>query len=318
MTWQRIDENTYIDDTLVTCAEYQLFVDEMREQGKFYQPDHWTSYQFPTGQARWPVLGVRHSDAAAFCEWLTIKYQNNWLFRIPSWSEFEKNIPGLELTGVGYWTKERAFITRTMSDPYPNYRRLPENSIDNIEAAFKVVEKNLGIPNYIYLIRNVLYSGSTKTDRGTPSYQARISGCLPLDIEPYFILEHLITSAINLDLNLNLQDFRTNIGHHQQLEEFNFEDAINHAQSYQAGDDNNLIKNFTALFDEINKNEPKLIQFSVNLKLFDNADKKNDAILAIVRDFLIYFCIDIFTLSERIAGRSPAFEGIRLVKERIR
>ena len=27
---QRIDENTYIDDTLVTCAEYQLFIDEMR------------------------------------------------------------------------------------------------------------------------------------------------------------------------------------------------------------------------------------------------------------------------------------------------
>ena len=29
MTWHRIDEKTYIDDTLVTCAEYQLFIDEM-------------------------------------------------------------------------------------------------------------------------------------------------------------------------------------------------------------------------------------------------------------------------------------------------
>jgi hypothetical protein len=62
MSWQRIDENTYIDDTLVTCAEYQLFIDEMREQDKYYQPDHWTSYQFPEGGAR-TNLGVR-TDAS--------------------------------------------------------------------------------------------------------------------------------------------------------------------------------------------------------------------------------------------------------------
>jgi hypothetical protein len=61
MSWQRIDENIYIDDTLVTCVEYQLFVDEMREQGKYYQPDHWTSYQFPKGLARESILGVRRS-----------------------------------------------------------------------------------------------------------------------------------------------------------------------------------------------------------------------------------------------------------------
>src|SRR5215216_3807815 len=68
---QRIDENTYIDDTLVTCAEYQLFIDEMRDQGKYFQPDHWTLYQFPEGHAREPILGVRHSDAVMFSEWLT-------------------------------------------------------------------------------------------------------------------------------------------------------------------------------------------------------------------------------------------------------
>jgi hypothetical protein len=59
MSWQRIDENTYIDDTLVTCAEYQLFVDEMREEGKYSQPDHWISYQFPGGKAKEPILGLR-------------------------------------------------------------------------------------------------------------------------------------------------------------------------------------------------------------------------------------------------------------------
>jgi hypothetical protein len=64
MTWRRIDENIHVDDTLVTCTECQLFIDEMREQGKYYQP----SYQFPKGQAQIPILRVRLSDATSFCE----------------------------------------------------------------------------------------------------------------------------------------------------------------------------------------------------------------------------------------------------------
>ena len=39
---------------------------------------------------------------------------------------------------------------------------------------------------------------------------------------------------------------------------------------------------------------------------------------ALNRNLALDLSIDIFTLEERIQGRSPAFEGIRLVKERIR
>src|SRR5215216_2360440 len=84
---QRIDENTYIDDTLVTCAEYQLFIDELREQGKYYQPDHWPSYQFVDKQARQPVLGVRQSDTKAFGAWLTQKEHGEWVYRLPTEQE---------------------------------------------------------------------------------------------------------------------------------------------------------------------------------------------------------------------------------------
>lgn len=105
MTWLRIDENTYIDDTLVTCAEYQLFIDEMRAQGKYYQPDHWTSSQFPKGQAKKPVLGIRYTDAVAFCEWLSEHENGKWHYRVPA--PFE--IMDFPLTTVkeisfGYWT----------------------------------------------------------------------------------------------------------------------------------------------------------------------------------------------------------------------
>ncbi|MFP5262655.1 MAG: hypothetical protein ACLGJB_12195 [Blastocatellia bacterium] len=34
---QRIDDQREIDLGYLTCAEYQLFLDDMREQGKYYQ-----------------------------------------------------------------------------------------------------------------------------------------------------------------------------------------------------------------------------------------------------------------------------------------
>ncbi len=41
-------------------------------------------------------------------------------------------------------------------------------------------------------------------------------------------------------------------------------------------------------------------------------------ILRSILDFILELYFDFFTMQERIAGRSPAFEGIRLVKEQLR
>src|SRR5215216_266029 len=108
MTWQRIDENTYIDDTLVTCAEYQLFIDEMREQEIHYQPDHWILYKFPEGKAREPILGVRSTDAEDFCEWLTNREAGRWHYRLPTKLEVTKYPMQQTLTqsARGYWMKQ--------------------------------------------------------------------------------------------------------------------------------------------------------------------------------------------------------------------
>lgn len=107
MTWQRIDDDTYIDNTLVTCAEYQLFIDEMREQGKFYQPDHWTSLQFPLGQGRKPIFGARYSDVLAFCEWLIQRYDGEWNYRLPSEEEaVNHQIVRCDQEVCGYWINE--------------------------------------------------------------------------------------------------------------------------------------------------------------------------------------------------------------------
>lgn len=111
MTWQRIDENTYIDDTLVTCTEFQLFIDEMRLQGKNYQPFHWKSERFPEGQAHQPIIGVFFAAAKAFCEWLTNRDTNKWKYRLPTQKETSTFPISIE---------DQAFLNYWIYDESPN------------------------------------------------------------------------------------------------------------------------------------------------------------------------------------------------------
>src|SRR5262245_16928283 len=87
---QRIDDKREIDMTYITCAEYQLFLDDMRVQGNYCQPDHWTDFTFARGQASEPVCGVRYEDAEGFCKWLSQRRGGESTFRLPSASEADK------------------------------------------------------------------------------------------------------------------------------------------------------------------------------------------------------------------------------------
>jgi hypothetical protein len=84
---QRMDANREIDLQYLTWSEYQLFLDDMRTQGKYYQPDHWSDFSFPIDDAQKPVAGVRAEDAIAFCDWLTHRQGGNARFRLPEFKE---------------------------------------------------------------------------------------------------------------------------------------------------------------------------------------------------------------------------------------
>ncbi|CAG0998289.1 hypothetical protein ANAEL_02756 [Anaerolineales bacterium] len=99
----RIDEDTLADATLITHAEYQLFLDEKRIIDQYYMPDHWQTYQFPSGQGYQPVVGVRATDADAFCLWLSERELGEWKYRVPHSGESLPNILGV----AGYWQKSR-------------------------------------------------------------------------------------------------------------------------------------------------------------------------------------------------------------------
>ncbi len=92
----RLGENRLADTSLVTQAEYQLFLDELRQSGQFHQPDHWREFDYPQDQGREPIAGIRPSDALSFCDWLTGREKGEWQFRLPTTEE--RRMSGSEQT----------------------------------------------------------------------------------------------------------------------------------------------------------------------------------------------------------------------------
>ncbi len=95
-----------IDTSLITHAEYQLFLDEQRRQAKYYQPDHWQTFSFAPGTGHQPVLGVRRVDASAFCDWLSLREQGARRYRLPRREEVQqvdKQLWKQLSPETGYW-----------------------------------------------------------------------------------------------------------------------------------------------------------------------------------------------------------------------
>jgi len=91
-TLLRIDERIEIDTSFLTCAEYQLFIDQKLKEDQYHQPDHWPTYRFPEGTAADPITGIRSTDAVDFCEWLNRQYPHrDFKYRIPTLEEVKAN-----------------------------------------------------------------------------------------------------------------------------------------------------------------------------------------------------------------------------------
>lgn len=97
-----VNEKTEIDTSLVSCAEYQLFIDESNTSGGYRYPDHWGSNRFAKGVATNVVTGLRLEDAIDFCHWLTSHSGiPGATFRLPTIEEAQR-FP-LTPEGAGYW-----------------------------------------------------------------------------------------------------------------------------------------------------------------------------------------------------------------------
>lgn len=135
----RIDEQHEIDLEHLTCAEYQLFLDDMQSRNNYHQPDWWTTLNFDQGQASQPMTGMRANDAEAFCRWLTERHGGNIRYRLPqedeaheysartpmiaTWcSDDSGNKPKFSLVGISEVNREsiKAQLTELSSLPLPS------------------------------------------------------------------------------------------------------------------------------------------------------------------------------------------------------
>ncbi|MDX9990861.1 MAG: SUMF1/EgtB/PvdO family nonheme iron enzyme [Anaerolineales bacterium] len=254
--WIRIDDDTYIDGSLVTCAEYQLFIDEMREQGKYHQPDHWKEYHFPKGHARQPILGMRPSDAVAFCEWLTQQNNDIWRYRLPSQQESQEyTILEPHSSPIGYWIKKESD-----GDNFAWVGERPKNpraiSLDLTFTKFIDIEHS----NFLDVPINLDSASFFDTNSDSATNRERIS-------------ERIRARKLKI--------------------------AIDHAKAF--------VIDFA-----LGHNAADSRKFASTL---DNARAHVNAVGRVLGTNVY---VDLYTLRERIAARSPAFEGIRLVRERIK
>ena len=84
-----IESDYYLSAYKVTNAQYAVFVSETGHKA----PSYWKNGTYPEGKGEHPVLNVSYSDAVAYCEWLSSKYEN-WTFRLPTEAEWENAAMG--------------------------------------------------------------------------------------------------------------------------------------------------------------------------------------------------------------------------------
>jgi hypothetical protein len=306
----RIDDNTYIDDTLVTCAEYQLFIDEMRELGQYYQPDHWTLHQFPDGRAREPILGVRHGDAVVFGEWLTKRGAKVWCYRLPTQPEtIAFPLKPIEQSDFGYWILE--------SNSVPPHFAFADLSTGNLVEITTYVNRHQDFARKLFVLD-----------------LARIDGLIEfLDRESDLIASFDHSSGLHLNALIRIVvDLKTALDRSHIASPRHILELIRALANTFRSDRDKDLDEYRSMYKAIGTDDfaeldqrvseasfyifdfIRTLDYSRDKDWFPDRDNRVVAVL----DHAIDLFLNMVILLERIAGRSPAFEGIRLVKERIR
>lgn len=134
-----LEKGAYIDTSLITHAEYQIFLDERKN---VHQPDHWVTSSFPHGSGQTAVLGVRRSDAEEFCIWLTEREAGSWRYRLPSLSESEQAEESASETtkmkvGTGYWVDGDEGFIWAKGTPHQSDNILDQSFVRDYRDAHK-------------------------------------------------------------------------------------------------------------------------------------------------------------------------------------
>lgn len=333
-----VEDDVFIDLDYITNLEYQLFLDEMRLEGRCLQPDHWLGYSFKKGLAHYPVVGIRPSDADKFCRWLTLRVSQgsigSWEFRLPRASELTSNKVETDLvargTVRGYWAVNgNTFVfeeDRAVTDVVGLSDTLPIKSLNSIASLFPLIrgvqseraddlESALAIAQSRSqaLLRSDVLNRTRKLffDRARTRVRSRVSSLL---IELDRTLGSGLKSVIDVDRLLSLK----------LADDTSLSQALQKA--FERSNTPNRSRHLAVALD-------LALDLAIDLALALSAALDNSTTTATRRivvprdhnaelalDYLaetVSACLDLISLEARIKGVLQAIEGIRIVKSRL-
>ena len=314
----RVDETTEIDQNYITCAEYQLFIDSQRAEGKNVQPDHWTTERFTPGTAKQPITGIRANDAVVFCDWLTQQQLlPGFRYRLPTPSEASEH-PAVESL-LGCWCQSGPdFVISGINPQQRNmWRKQLHKRHKRLETDFdlaRTLDLASALDHHHDHDRNRVIGLARDLDRNLD----RAINCahdLDLAIASASDLNRDLNLAINSAHNLDLAITRA-ITRGRHLDRVRTRD-LDHAYRYQ----DILIYSISLFllwtllhefYDRVYKKGYCFQRIHHNHNQYDNIIQK-------CRDYRdnagqLYSFLALIDL--RRQGKMPAWESIRIVRER--
>ncbi len=319
----RIDKNVEIDLNYITCAEYQLFIDDKRKAGENRQPDHWTIDRFPPGDAKKPITGVRASDAEEFCEWLTQQdLELGFRYRLSTLTEAEE-YPATEKQ-VGCWSKDGDKLV--IAGIEVNQRRILQEYMVDALARNLDFDLSRAYEFALDLAPNLdLTSARASTRASARAYKLSLDLINTLDRASELDLSRDLDIALARTREHDLALDRTLIRALASDRELDL--SLTHTRLREQGHDSDLVSvrirsnllliyilwNFLSdVYDQTSR-EPRLLKSrSLTRQDCENLSRE----YADKRDEVFHLYAFFVLLDERRAGRMPAWESIRIVRFR--
>ena len=147
----RVDEDVQIDQSYITCAEYQLYVDENLNSQQHFQPDC----------AKKPITDISWENALLFCAWLSRK----------TLSEGVNKIETQEVYFYRLLTTAEALSHEAKE--YKNRECWTVNGTVSANQGIRVVRNKVS-PNYAKLVNYLANGEWQKADRETANIMLKI------------------------------------------------------------------------------------------------------------------------------------------------
>jgi len=307
----RIDENIEIDMSYITCAEYQLFIDEKLKAGKHRQPDHWTSYRLLPGDAKKPIAGVRSSDAEEFCEWLNQQQSaQGFKYRVPTLAEVEEYPVTEKQIGCWCFDGEQRIIAGIETGQKQTWEQKLAEVLDLDRDLYRDLDLYRVLDRDLYLYRDLNRDLNRDLDR-------LLDRDSDLDRHLNRHLDRDLDRDLNRDLNRDLD---------RDLDRVLDRVLDPKIKAIEAGEASDFLLLYFPLifvifiyhflsvnYEVISKNKGAINQLNLSRRESEAISRKYLDNLNKIYPLYVYLVL----LDERQAGRIPAWESIRIVRERV-